>query len=251
MHLQAKPGHAHLGHVGARDRTPLPIRRSDARWRLAFQLAAPRSCEFAELMQNKGFAPAADRNRGPILEVLRRVLPKEGRVLEIASGTGQHARFFAESLPTLHWQPSDVSDDALGSIRAWVEDQPLPNLALPLLLDVSQQPWPLRELDAVLCINMIHISPWASTQALFRGAEDSLKDEGTLITYGPYQVAGVHTAPSNAAFDEGLRTRNPSWGVRDLDELRTLASEHGFTLAERVPMPANNMTLIWARHRAS
>ena len=201
-------------------------------------------------MQNKGFAPAAGRNRGPILDVLRRILPTEGQVLEIASGTGQHARFFAESLPTLRWQPSDVSEDALGSIRAWVEDEPLANLALPLRLDVCEQPWPLRELDAVLCINMIHISPWTSTQALFRGAVDGLRDEGMLITYGPYRVAGVHTAPSNAAFDQQLRARNPSWGVRDLDELRALASEHGFMLAEQVQMPANNMTLVWNRNRA-
>ena len=196
-------------------------------------------------MGNKGFAPAADRNRQPILEVLRRVLPNEGRVLEIASGTGQHAHFFAQSLPGLSWQPTDLSSQALDSIAAWVEDAPLPNLAMPLRLDVCELPWPVLDLDAVLCINMIHISPWKATEDLFRGAEKCLKNDGVLVTYGPYRIAGAHTAPSNAAFDQQLRSRNPNWGVRDLDELRPLAAQHGFTLSERVQMPANNMTLVW------
>jgi len=195
----------------------------------------------------KGFAPAAERNRQPILDVLRRVLPSTGVVVEIASGTGQHAIFFSECLPTLRWQPTDASAEALRSIAAWAEDAARENILPPLELDVRWPRWPVTEADALICINMIHISPWETTEALFRGAGELLARGAPLITYGPYRVHGEHTAPSNAAFDESLRSRNPLWGIRDIDELCSLGERTGFTLDERVAMPANNMTLVWTR----
>ncbi|MGB5548051.1 MAG: DUF938 domain-containing protein [Polyangiales bacterium] len=195
----------------------------------------------------KGFAPAAERNRQAILDVLRRVLPSAGLVLELASGTGQHAVFFSQQLPTLRWQPSDASPNALQSIAAWVEEVERANLLPPIELDVRSPRWPIARADALICINMIHISPWESTEALFRRAGDLLAAGSPLITYGPYRLHGEHTAPSNAAFDQSLRSRNARWGIRDIDELTELAGRTGFTLQERVDMPANNMTLVWTR----
>lgn len=199
------------------------------------------------IMMAKAFAPAAERNRQPILDVLRRVLPPTGLVLELASGTGQHATFFSEQLPALRWQPTDASADALRSIGAWVEQTGLENVLAPLELDVRSPQWPVAQADALLCINMIHISPWETTEALFEGANRLLAGGLPLITYGPYRVHGEHTAPSNAAFDQSLRSRNARWGVRDIDELRELGGRTGFTLEERVSMPANNMILVWTR----
>jgi hypothetical protein len=196
----------------------------------------------------KGFAPAAERNRQPILEVLRRVLPAQGLVLEVASGTGQHASYFAQHLPSLRWQPTEASFEARQSIASWVDESALDNLLPPLELDVRSAPWPLAEADAVLCINMIHISPWATTEALFFGSRHVLQAGAALITYGPYRLHGHHTAPSNAAFDGDLRSRDPRWGVRDIDELTDLAERTGFSLERRVDMPANNMTLVWRRN---
>lgn len=195
----------------------------------------------------KRFAPAAERNRGPILDVLSRVLPASGTVLEIASGSGQHAAFFAEHLSTLRWQPSDAAPDALRSIESWVMDEGRENLLRPLQLDVHSESWPIEQADAVLCINMIHITPWKSSEALFQGAQRLLSRGAPLVTYGPYRMHGEHTAPSNAAFDENLRSRNPRWGIRDIDELEALARRTGFLLEERFAMPANNMTLVWRR----
>jgi len=195
----------------------------------------------------KAFAPAAERNRQPILEVLRRVLPPAGLVVEIASGTGQHSTFFSQHLPSLRWQPTDVSAEALQSIDAWVSEAARDNLLPPLELDVRWARWPVAEAEALVCINMIHISPWETTEALFRGAGGLLAPGSPLITYGPYRLYGEHTAQSNAAFDENLRSRNPQWGVRDLDELCPLAGSTGFTLEEQIAMPANNMTLVWRR----
>ena len=195
----------------------------------------------------KGFAPAAERNRGPILDVLTRVLPQSGLVLEVASGTGQHAEYFSEQLPGLRWQPSDTNPEALRSIEARVAQAGRGNLLPPLELDARREAWPVSEADAVLCINMIHICSWETTEGLFRGASVLLDAGSRLITYGPYRMHGVHTAPSNAAFDESLRARDPRWGVRDIDELGALAGRNGFDLRERVDMPANNMTLVWTR----
>ena len=195
----------------------------------------------------KGFAPAAERNRQPILDVLRRVLPPAGLVLEVASGTGQHAIFFSERLPALQWQPTDASPEALQSIGARVDDAARDNLLAPLNLDVRSPQWPISQADALLCINMIHISPWEATEALFQGASQLLEVGAPLITYGPYRLHGEHTAPSNAAFDQSLRSRNARWGVRDIDDLRDLGGRTGFVLEERVGMPANNMILVWTR----
>ena len=195
------------------------------------------------------FAPATARNRAPILEVLRRVLPAEGVVLEIASGTGEHAVHFAAALPGLTWQPSDPSEDARASIAAWRAEAALPNLRPPLALDVVA-PWPLDDvppLAAIVCINMIHIAPWAATEALFAGAARALPPGAPLVTYGPYRFGGAFTADSNAAFDADLRARDPRWGVRDVDDLTPLAAGHGIALRETVALPANNHALVWRR----
>lgn len=205
------------------------------------------------LSGGKRSAPAALRNREPILEVLRPRLPgpRPGGdaplVLELASGTGEHAVFFAQALPHLRWQPSDADADALVSIAAWRAESALPNVLAPLALDVTIEPWPLAAADAIFCANMIHISPWACTLALFAGAGHLLPAGAALFTYGPYRFSGSFTAPSNAAFDESLRQRDARWGVRDLDELVPLAAAHGLTLEDTVAMPANNHVLVFRK----
>ncbi len=190
-------------------------------------------------------AAATERNREPILEVLRGVLPPAGLVLEIASGTGQHVAHFARALPALRWQPSDPSPAHLESIRAWSRDAD--NVAPPVFLDVEREPWPVASADAVLCINMIHIAAWSATEALFRGVARILPPSGVLYSYGPYTRGGQHTAPSNQAFDERLRAEDPRWGVRDVDELQRLAASTGFEPAEIVAMPADNLSLVFRR----
>lgn len=192
----------------------------------------------------KEHSPAAERNAGPILEVLRRVLPARGLVLEIASGTGQHAVYMARALPAIEWQPTDLDPDARDSVAAWRDEAALPNVRAPIELDVTQQPWPVDRADAVVCINMIHISPWSASEALFAGA--ARLGAPLLFTYGPYRIDGV-TAPSNEAFDRSLRVRDPAWGVREVRELETIA--RGFQLDEIIPMPANNHSLIWRARR--
>ncbi len=191
----------------------------------------------------KQTSTAVARNRDPILAVLREVLPPEGLVLEIASGTGEHALHFATHLPGLRWQPTDPSDDALTSIAAWREEGP-ENLLAPVQLDVLA-PWPITQADAVFCANMIHIAPWACTLALLDGAARTLTD-GPLVLYGPYRRAGAHTAPSNAAFDDWLKGRDPSYGVRDLEEVEAEAAARGLTLRRLVDMPANNFLLVFS-----
>jgi SAM-dependent methyltransferase len=190
-------------------------------------------------------AAATERNRDPILEVLRRVLPPAGLVLEIASGTGQHVAHFAPALPALRWQPSDASTAHLESIRAWSAASGADNIAAPLLLDVERLPWPVAHADAIVNINMIHIAPWSAAEALFRGATRLLPAAGLLYLYGPFKRGGQHTAPSNQRFDERLRGEDPRWGVRDLDELAVLAASVGFGPAEIVAMPANNLSLVY------
>jgi SAM-dependent methyltransferase len=192
-------------------------------------------------------APAVARNREPILAVLRRVLPARGTVLEIASGTGEHAVHFAGGLPHLTWQPSDREPKALRSIAAHRAATQLPNLLLPLALDASEPAWPLDHADAVVSINMIHISPWAAAEGLMAGAARLLAPGRVLYLYGPFKEQGEHTAPSNASFDAGLRAQDPQWGVRDLDEVAALARQNGFDLVERVAMPANNLSLIFRK----
>jgi hypothetical protein len=195
-------------------------------------------------------APAVARNREPILAVLRRVLPERGLVLEIASGSGEHAFYFAAALPRLTWQPTDPDPEARESIAAYRAAMELPNVLPPLALDAAASRWPVTQANAIiaiLAINMIHIAPWAAAEGLMAGAERLLPEGGVLFLYGPFREHGQHTAPSNAAFDESLRARNREWGVRDLDEVTALAGRHGLALKERVAMPANNLSVVFRR----
>ncbi|MEO8619115.1 MAG: DUF938 domain-containing protein [Sphingomicrobium sp.] len=191
-------------------------------------------------------APAAARNRDAIAAVLRRWLPKDGLVLEIASGTGEHALAFAGLFPAIQWQPSDTDPDALASIAAWRDEGPTSLLA-PLALDVGDTPWPVTGADAVVCINMVHISPWQSSLGLLDGAATILGEGAPLILYGPWIVGGEPTAPSNLAFDESLKSRDPRWGLRQVDEFSREAELRGFVLVDQVAMPSNNLMLRFDR----
>jgi SAM-dependent methyltransferase len=193
------------------------------------------------------YRPHVARNRDPILEVLRRILPPTGLVLEVASGSGEHAAYFAVKLPVLNWQPTDPDPEALASAAAHCAAASVPNLLPPLLLDVMAERWPVERADVVICCNMIHIAPWAACEGLVAGAARTLTPAGLLYLYGPYKVGGEHTAPSNRDFDLDLRVRNPQWGIRDLGDVTVLAERHGFKLAETVPMPANNLSVIFRR----
>jgi hypothetical protein len=193
----------------------------------------------------KKTAPAAQRNREPIREVLARILPDAGTVLTIAEGSGEHAVHFARSFPALTWQPSDVDPEALASIAAWRDETALSNLAAPIALDVTTPAWPIDQAAAITCINMIHISPWEATLGLFAGAARTLSPGALLYLYGPYRFGGSFTAPSNEAFDASLRSRDSRWGVRDVRDLEAAAT--GFTLREIVAMPANNHSLVFRR----
>lgn len=193
-------------------------------------------------------SPASARNREPLLEVLGRWLPPCGTVLEVASGLGEHAAWFAQALPGVTWQPTDRSAEALDILVARREAAGLSNLAPPLLLDAaSPDAWPVEQADAVVCINMIHISPWAATEGLMAGAARILTPGAPLCLYGPYVEAGVEIAPGNLAFDADLRRRDPAWGLRDLEAVKALAASHSLTFAERVAMPANNLCLLFRR----
>jgi SAM-dependent methyltransferase len=192
-------------------------------------------------------APAAARNREPILCVLRDILPQPAHVLEIASGTGEHAVWFSSALVAVTWQPTDCDPEALRSIAAWRDIAGPPNLLPPLRLDAAADIWPVTHADAVVAINMIHIAPWTATQGLIAGAAQVLNPGGLLFIYGPFREGGVHTTASNAAFDADLQAHDPSWGIRDLDEINTLASQHGFQAAERIAMPANNLSVVFRR----
>ena len=191
-------------------------------------------------------APATERNREPIRAVLARALPAAGTVLEVASGSGQHAVHLAAAFPNLAWQPSDPDATALASIAGWRDEAGLPNLRAPLALDASSPAWPITAADAVLCINMIHISPWAATVGLLAGAARILPPGGLLYLYGPYVIDGV-TAPSNAEFDRSLQSRDPSWGVRELRDVEAAAARAGFALADTIGMPANNHSVLFRR----
>ncbi|TAD79396.1 MAG: DUF938 domain-containing protein [Sphingomonadales bacterium] len=197
----------------------------------------------------KQHAPATLRNREPIAAILARELPPIGTVLEIAAGTGEHAVFFAERFPALSWQPTDPSGEALASIAAYREDYQGTNCAAPLLLDAAApETWPVIEAAAIVCINMVHISPWAATQGLFRGAAEVLgTGGGPLILYGPFLEQGIETAPSNLDFDVSLKARNPLWGLRETEALDALAKQHGMTRTARHALPANNIMLVYRR----
>ena len=197
---------------------------------------------------NLPFSPAAERNREPVLDMLDRMLPAQCRVLEIASGTGQHAQHFARSRPGWHWQPTDADAQALPGIAA--RCAALANVATPLHLDVLEQPWPTAAsvpFDAVYCANMLHIAPWPSCAALMNGAALCLEPRGVLLVYGPFIVDGEPTAASNSAFDASLRARNAAWGLRQLSDVRAAARVAGLRLDERIAMPANNLTLVFRR----
>jgi SAM-dependent methyltransferase len=197
------------------------------------------------------YYPHVTRNRDPILDVLRRVLPPDGLVLEIASGSGEHAAYFAEGLPSIRWQPTDLDPDVLASIAAHRAAAKAPNLLPPLWLDVSAETWPVERADAIVCCNMIHITPWSASEGLMVGVGRVLLPGGILYLYGPYKIGGRHIAPSNAVFDADLRRRNQHWGIRDLDEVTMLAARHDLMREETVQMPANNLSVIFRRKGAT
>jgi SAM-dependent methyltransferase len=196
-------------------------------------------------MDARETAPSPERNKQPILDVLWRVLPPSGLVLEIGSGTGQHVAHFAKAMPDLVFQPTEMDTSKHASIAAWVAG--LPNVRPVIGLDVTHQPWPIRRAEAIVCINVIHISPWAATLALMKGAGKILSSDGVLVTYGPYRLEGRHTAPSNEAFEAWLKERDALFGVRDIEEVAAAAREVGLEHVESVPMPANNFTLVFRR----
>lgn len=193
------------------------------------------------------YYPATLRNRDAILGVLRGVLPEAGLILEIASGSGEHLVHFARAFSGLTFQPSDPEDAALHSIAAWTQDAGVTNVLPPLTLDAASDHWPVEKAGAILCINMIHISPWHATEGLMRNAARLLRKGAPLYLYGPYRQAGVITAPSNEAFDASLKAQNPAWGLRDLEAVAALAKEAGFSPPAVTDMPANNLSVVFRR----
>jgi cyclopropane fatty-acyl-phospholipid synthase-like methyltransferase len=195
------------------------------------------------------FSPTAARNREPLLHVLRDLLPAEGSVLEIASGSGEHVAYFAKHSLGLRWQPSERDEASRRSVRAWIAHEALSNVAEPIAIDASAADWGVEDqrFDAIVSMNMIHIAPWAAAVGLFRGAGRLLKPGGFLFLYGAFKQGGVHNAPSNEEFDRTLKSRDPGWGVRDIDDLTALASANSLRFARSVAMPANNQSLIFAR----
>ena len=196
------------------------------------------------------YAPATERNREAILAVLQKYLPNQGTVLEIASGTGQHAVFFAPSLTQRYWLPTDMDPTNLASIAAWREGADAANLLPPRQLDVRDPVWAIdcdlpAPVSAIVNINMLHISPWSCCEALFAGAADTLNHRAVVMLYGPFKRDGVHTAPSNAAFDEQLRSQDLAWGVRDLEAVLDVAVEQGFVCQNVIEMPANNLSVVF------
>ncbi|MET0245854.1 MAG: DUF938 domain-containing protein [Sphingomonas sp.] len=190
-------------------------------------------------------APATDRNRDPIADILAEDLPDAGLVLEIASGTGQHCAWFAQRFPQLVWQPTDPDLESLVSIADWCAD--IANVLPPVGLDASADEWPVGRADAILCINMVHISPWAATLGLMAGAGQLLDAGAPLILYGPYRQRDVPTAPSNEAFDLSLKARNPDYGLRHVEDVARVAADNRLTLRRIVSMPANNLMLVFRR----
>ncbi|WP_234033903.1 DUF938 domain-containing protein [Qipengyuania gaetbuli] len=197
--------------------------------------------------QLKRHAPATARNSAPLADVLARELPQTGLVLEIASGSGEHAVFMARRFPALEWQPSDVDTDALASIDAWSQEAGAGNIRQAIAIDATVPEWPVQHADAVVCVNMIHISPYAATEGLFAGAGKLLSKGQSLILYGPFIETGVGTAPSNLAFDADLKARNAAWGLREVEALDELAQLNGLVRTARHEMPANNLTLVYRK----
>jgi hypothetical protein len=193
----------------------------------------------------KRHASATDKNREPILGALRTLLPPAGTVLEVASGTGQHAVHFARALPSIVWQPSEVDPESLESIHAWRAEAALPNLRAPVELDVTREDWEVAPAHAIVCINMTHIAPWAATTALLTNGPRHLLARGLLILYGPYVIPGRETAPSNVEFDASLRRQNPAWGLRDLGEVTRIAETRGWERTQVLDMPSNNVVVAF------
>jgi SAM-dependent methyltransferase len=196
------------------------------------------------------FSPSAARNSAPILAVLKRVLPTNGVVLEIGCGTGEHAVCFAEAMTNLTWLPSDPDPGSRASTASWIKFKGLKNVLAPIDIDVCAKLWGVEQtapFDAIVSINMVHIAPWAASLGLFAGAGRLLRAGGFLFLYGPFKRNGVHNAPSNAAFDESLKARNPSWGLRDIADLQRVGDASRLDLRETIEMPANNMSLVFSR----
>jgi hypothetical protein len=202
-------------------------------------------------------SPAAERNKEPLLQALRHHLPAGGRLLEIASGTGQHAAWIGQRLPGWEWQPTEANSAALPTIAAWTRALQANNVLAPCLLDVNDPVWPTsdetlasafqRPFDAVYCANLLHIAPWSACTALMQGASHHLASGGQLLVYGPFLETGVATAPGNLAFDASLRSQNPAWGLRELEAVTATAQSKGLHLAHRLNMPANNLLLIFTK----
>lgn len=205
------------------------------------------TCYGPAMTDDRRSSMAALRNRDPIVDVLRQVLPATGRVLELASGTGEHAIHFAQALPDLNWQPSDPSPEARQSIAAWCNAKGLRNVGAAIDLDAAQDPWPAVPFAAIVCINMIHISPWQATIGLMRGAGSVLSPGAVLYLYGPYRRGDRPLESGNAAFDEDLRARNPAWGLRELDTVIACAADHGLVFERAIDMPANNLSVIFRK----
>jgi hypothetical protein len=199
------------------------------------------------MSDHRQYAPATLRNREFILDVLRDVLPKRGVILEIASGSGEHVVQFANGFPSLVFQPSDVAPEALESVAAWVKATGVTNVRAPVVLDASKSPWPIASADGIICINMVHISPWEATLGLIKGAAAILAPTSPFYLYGPYKREGFATAPNNQAFDRSLRDRNPNWGLRDLEAVAAMGRSVGFSVPVVTEMPANNLSVVFRR----
>lgn len=193
--------------------------------------------------------PATGRNREPIADALTPHLFDGARVLEVASGTGQHVAYFAQRFPGVHFQPADREAEFRASIVSWVRHAGVSNVAAPLDIDTTAGPFPVApdSVDVVLCSNMIHIAPWAACVGLLSGTAHVLADDGKLILYGPFKLNGEHTAPSNHAFDDSLKSRNSQWGVRDLADVTKLAQAHGLVRVQQTAMPANNLLVVFQK----
>lgn len=208
---------------------------------------------FEKTGDGRQYSPSSQRNGRYILDVLKKVLPKEGTVLEIASGTGEHAAFFAPEFSHLTWQPSDPADDKIESIKAWIAIIPSPNLLPPIAIDAASDQWPVENqkvtppITAIVCINMIHVSPWAAGQGLIAAAGRILKKGGVLYFYGAYMVDGHHTAPSNVEFDKMIRKTDSRWGLRDIRDVEKEANKQGLILKDVIPMPANNFSVVFEK----
>jgi Protein of unknown function (DUF938) len=193
------------------------------------------------------YAPATERNRKAILSVLKSILPMQGKVLEIASGTGEHITFWAPYFPNITWQPSDPDPMHLASIEGWIAQLPAANILPPIQIDVTNQTWSIDSVEVILCVNMIHIAPWEACLGILQGAQSLLSKGGLLYLYGPFKQQGKHTAPSNEAFDLSLRAQDPSWGVRDLEAVIDSAQKHDLHVQQVIPMPDNNLSVVFCK----